>query len=212
MLNATIFLLIKKGSFKSMQLDYEIHNSQEIGGTMDINEIIESKSRWLQQDLTYHMDNEWVLNKDKPQNYRNFTYWRQFLYRTPIVYFQIAIRKHAEHKRRSAKSDYFRKKYSVIVAGAECEIPLPIETWEQYREPWDYRTSTYIDPWFAGEKYRYHQDFVEYERSGVSHSTHIRGFDTLNEAKNFAQKWRDFLINDNKVYIDKSVDIMKLIK
>lgn len=76
---------------------------------MDINEIIENKSWWLQEDLTYHMDNEWVLNKDKPQNYRNFTYWRQFLYRTPIVYFQIAIRKHVESKRRSAKSDYFRK-------------------------------------------------------------------------------------------------------
>ncbi|MDY8021155.1 hypothetical protein [Paenibacillus polymyxa] len=179
---------------------------------MNIEEIATSKSWWFQDDLDYHMDENWQTNKNKPENYVNFTYWEQFLLRTPLLYFRIVIRKHLEERRITAKSDEFRKKYSVIVAGADCEIPLPLKIWEEYREPWDYRTSTYINPWMVGEKYRHHPDFINYERSGVTHATHIKGFDDFFDAQVFAEKWKDLLLIDFKDKLKKSKEIMKLIK
>jgi hypothetical protein len=180
---------------------------------MTLDEIIKEKSWWYLPDNTYIMDDDWFKEYRQPAPYNAFVWWEQYTYRMPRMYFRIVIREQTEFKRKESKSKIFSSKYSVIVKGAISGVPLPIEIWEAQGTPWKSGTSMYIDPFYFGEKYReLDRIYTEEDNEDVTHSALIKGFDTLEEAREFVSMWKVKAIDDHGEQIKIEKSIMKLIQ
>jgi hypothetical protein len=178
---------------------------------MTIDDIINEKEWWHIPDKTYLLDEEWVREYKYPSPYDAFEWWDQYTYRTPRLYFRVVIREHKLEKIESAKTEWYSKRYSVIVKGARSGVPLPIEIWEKHGTPWKLGTNMYVDCFYFGDKYKKYDELYTGKTAGTSSSL-IKGFDKLEDAKEFADMWKDKAIEDHKELIEIEKEIIKLIK
>lgn len=178
---------------------------------MNFQEIIEEKNWWYQKDNHYILSYDWIHQYKKPAPYPAFIWWDEYKLITLRLYFRIAMRERIEDRILNAKTDIGKFKYTVIISGAISTVPLPIEIWEQESsDPWHGGFLTTVDPFYFGRKYKMLEEEYRGKQLGFS-STLIKGFDDLEEAKEFMEMWKVKAIDDHKEEIDLDKEIMKLL-
>jgi len=178
---------------------------------MNLQEIKEQKDWWYLKDYNYVLDCDWINKFKLPAPYPSFVWWDEYKFKTPRLYFQVVIRKHTEERIVNGIHDISKFKYTVIIGGAISDVPLPIEIWEELGSPWKSGTSMYINCFYFGSKYKELGESYVGKSPGIS-SFLIKGFNDLNEAKQFAEMWKVKAIEDHKKHIEIDKEIMKLLK
>jgi len=182
---------------------------------MTLEEIINEKNWWYLKEYIYILDNDWINEFKQPAPYPAFIWWNQYTFRTPRLYFRVAIRERTKEQRNkifktNIGKSLYKLKYDVIIKGAISGVPLPIKIWEQEGEPWKGGTNQYINCFYFGEKYKDLETQYVGKQSGIS-STLIKGFKFLKEAEEFAEMWKIKIIEDHRKQIEIEKEIMKLI-
>lgn len=175
-------------------------------------EILEQKNWWFVENDKYHIDDDWIIEMKYPAPYPAFKWWEQHTYRSTLYYLRVVLRELTDEKIANTKTNHFKKRYSVIVKAAEGCCPISINHWEEKETPWR-SFSCYFTPFYGGRKYKYEFEYDEEDsdepRDGVTHSALRKGFDDLVEARKFAEKWKEKLLNDHIEVINKERELLK---
>ena len=179
---------------------------------MNLQEILTQKSYWYQDNQNYIIDTDWINQYRQSSPYHNFKWWDEYKFRTPRLYFEIVLKERTEEHIKNTKHEHnaYKSKYVVTISGAISDIPLPIEIWEYHGDPW-HGGSIYGDCFYFGRKYKHLEEEYIGKKLGTS-STLIKGFNDLNEAKEFVKMWKIKAINDHKKIIEEDKEIMEIIK
>lgn len=177
----------------------------------DFDEILKQKDWWFNEKENYHIDDDWIIEMKNPAPYPAFKWWEQHTYRSTLYYLRVILREHTKEKMETSKFKHSQMKYSVIVKAAQGYVPLSLNHWEERETPWR-SFGGYFDPFYGGEKYKYNFEYDEWEdepKDGVTHSALSKGFNDLNKAKEFVEKWKKILLNDHIDVVDKERELFK---
>jgi hypothetical protein len=159
----------------------------------------ENKNYWYQENGQYTISADWEINYEEPSIYPAFIWRETHSFQSLMHYFKVVLRKHAKLYR--DKSGKYIGQYSVIIKGAESGIPLTTELWG---DPWK-GFNNYVEPFYFGKKYKDDFEYNYYQEKygeGSYSSALGRGFDDLNEAREFTERWKIKILNDHKKQLE----------